>query len=414
MLLHYNLCSNFRCIVPVRGLRPHLHRFMSPLIPASSTARLRSIDALRGLVIVIMLLDHVRETFFLHHQVSDPMDVSATDPALFFSRLLAHLCAPVFVFLTGVSAWLYGAKAGSRGAAAAFLAKRGIFLIALEIVVVNFAWTFQFPPSVIYLQVIWVIGLSMLALAALLWLPRAALVVVGLVLVAGHNALDGVHVAAGEFMHVPWAVLHDRGWIHVGDALRLRTSYPLLPWIGVIALGYAVGPWFQAREPAAVRQRRLWAAGIAALAGFVVLRMLNGYGQAQTWAVQEDALHTVMSFVNITKYPPSLMFLLLTLGLGLCLLVLIERVQSAGWVGVLCVFGAAPMFFYLLHLYVLKALYLAGEGVWGLNQGKFFGVDSMASIWLIAVLLAVALYWPVRWFGRLKAARRDIFWLKYL
>ncbi len=200
----------------------------------------------------------------------------------------------------------------------------------------------------------------------------------------------------------------------MGDALRLRTSYPLLPWIGVIALGYAVGPWFQARVPAAVRQRRLWAAGIAALAGFVVLRMLNGYGQAQPWAVQDDALHTVMSFVNITKYPPSLMFLLLTLGLGLCLLVLIERAQTAAWVGVLCVFGAAPMFFYLLHLYVLKALYLAGEGVWGLNQGKFFGVDSMASIWLISVLLAVALYWPVRWFGRLKAARRDIFWLKYL
>lgn len=382
--------------------------------PPSPGARLRSIDALRGLVIVIMLLDHVRETFFLHHQVVDPMGVSATDPALYFSRLLAHLCAPVFVFLTGMSAWLYGAKAGSRGAAAAFLAKRGLFLVLLEVLVVNFAWTFQFPPSVVYLQVIWVIGLSMLALAALLWLPRAALVVIGVVLVAGHNALDAVHFAEGEFMHVPWAVLHDRGWIHLGDALRLRTSYPLLPWIGVIALGFAVGPWFQAGMPAAVRQRRLWLAGFAALAGFAVLRAINGYGQAQPWAVQTDALHTVMSFLNITKYPPSLMFLLLTLGLGLCLLVLIERAQSAAWVGVLCVFGAAPMFFYLLHLYVLKVLYLTGEGVWGLNHGKFFGVDQLWAVWLIAALLAVALYWPVRWFGRLKAARRDIFWLKYL
>lgn len=381
---------------------------------AAHGARLRSIDALRGLVIVIMLLDHVRETFFLHHQVSDPMDVSATDPVLFFSRLLAHLCAPVFVFLTGVSACLYGAKAGGRRAAAAFLAKRGLFLVLLEVVVVNFAWTFQFPPSVIYLQVIWVIGLSMLALAALLWLPRAALVAVGVVLVAGHNALDGVHFAAGEFMHVPWAVLHDRGWIELGDSLRLRTSYPLLPWIGVIALGYAAGPWFQGGMPAARRQRRLWTAGLAALIGFVLLRAANGYGQAQQWAVQDDLLHTVMSFVNITKYPPSLMFLLLTLGLGLCLLVLIERAQSAAWVGVLCVFGAAPMFFYLLHLYVLKALYLAGEAVWGLNQGKYFGVDGMASVWLISLLLALALYWPVRAFGRLKAARRDIAWLKYL
>ncbi|WP_313620481.1 DUF1624 domain-containing protein [Achromobacter sp.] len=390
---------------------------MASPIPVSASprnSRLQSIDALRGLVIVIMLLDHVRETFFLHHQVGDPMDVSTTPPDLFFSRLMAHLCAPVFVFLTGLSAWLYGAKAGSRGATAAFLAKRGAFLIALEVIVVNFAWTFQFPPSVVYLQVIWVIGLSMLSLAALLWLPRAALIAVGIVLVAGHNALDGLHFAAGHAMHVPWAILHDRGWIELSETLRLRTSYPLLPWIGVIALGFAAGPWFHAGFPAATRQRRLWTAGLLAIAGFVVLRALNGYGQAQQWAPQADALHTAMSFLNITKYPPSLMFLLLTLGLGLCLLVLIERAQSAAWVRALCVFGAAPMFFYLLHLYVLKALYLAGEGVWGLNQGKYFGVDDMSSVWLISVLLAAALYWPVRWFGRLKAARRDISWLKYL
>ena len=382
--------------------------------PVHGSARLQSIDALRGLVIVIMLLDHVRETFFLHHQVGDPMDVAATPPDLFFSRLLAHLCAPVFVFLTGLSAWLYGAKAGSRGATAAFLAKRGLFLIALEVIVVNFAWTFQFPPTVVYLQVIWVIGLSMLSLAALLWLPRWALVVTGVVLVAGHNALDGLHFAAGHGMHVPWAVLHDRGWLDVSETLRLRTSYPLLPWIGVIALGYAAGAWFQPGVQAGVRQRRLWMAGLAAVAGFVVLRMLNGYGQSQHWAVQDDALHTAMSFLNITKYPPSLLFLLLTLGLGLCLLVLIEKAQSAAWVRALCVFGAAPMFFYLLHLYVLKALYLAGEAIWGLNQGKYFGVDGMGAVWAISILLAVALYWPVRRFGRLKAARRDIAWLKYL
>lgn len=384
-------------------------------VPASPQhSRLQSIDALRGLVIVIMLLDHVRETFFLHHQVGDPMDVAATPPDLFFSRLLAHLCAPVFVFLTGLSAWLYGAKAGSRGATAAFLAKRGLFLIALEVIVVNFAWTFQFPPTVVYLQVIWVIGLSMLSLAALLWLPRWALVVTGVVLVAGHNALDGLHFAAGHAMHVPWAVLHDRGWLEVSETLRLRTSYPLLPWIGVMALGYAAGAWFQPGVQASVRQRRLWTAGLAAVAGFVVLRMLNGYGQSQHWAVQDDALHTAMSFLNITKYPPSLLFLLLTLGLGLCLLVLIEKAQSAAWVRALCVFGAAPMFFYLLHLYVLKALYLAGEAIWGLNQGKYFGVDGMGAVWAISILLAVALYWPVRRFGRLKAARRDIAWLKYL
>lgn len=375
-------------------------------------ARLRSIDALRGLVIVIMLLDHVRETFFLHRQVGDPMDVAATDPALFFSRLLAHLCAPVFVFLTGVSACLYGEKAGGRAAAAAFLAKRGVLLIALEIVVVNFAWTFQFPPSVIYLQVIWVIGLSMLALAALLWLPRGALIVLGVVLVAGHNLLDPLHFAPGEAFYIPWSILHDRGWIDVSATLRMRTSYPLMPWIGVIALGYAAGPWFKAE--AASRKRWLLSSGFAAIGAFIVLRAINGYGQAQKWSTQDDALHSLMSFINITKYPPSLLFLLLTLGLGLLLLVLLERQQQSRWVGVLCVFGAAPMFFYLLHLYVLKLLYIASTSVWGLNQGKYFGVDSVASVWLITVLLAVVLYFPVRAFGRLKARRRDIAWLKYL
>lgn len=382
--------------------------------PASSSSRLHSIDALRGLVIVIMLLDHVRETFFLHHQVGDPMDAASTDPALFFSRLLAHLCAPVFVFLTGLSAWLYGDKAGNRAAVSAFLFKRGVFLILLEMIVINFAWTFQFPPSVVYLQVIWAIGLSMVALAALLWLPRWALIAVGVAIVAGHNLLDHVHFAVGHPLHVVWAVLHDRGWIEVNEALRLRTSYPLLPWIGVIALGFAAGPWFARDADAAARRRNLAVSGVIALLAFVALRSANGYGQSQKWSVGADGLHTLMSFVNITKYPPSLLFLLLTLGLGCLLLVLIERAQHRAWVRALCVYGAAPMFFYVVHLYVLKALYLGCVAIWGLDQGKFFGVNSIGTIWVITVLLAIAMYWPVRAFGQLKSRRRDIAWLKYL
>ncbi|MYZ42386.1 DUF1624 domain-containing protein [Schauerella aestuarii] len=382
--------------------------------PAPSSARLHSIDALRGLVIVIMLLDHVRETFFLHHQVGDPMDVASTDPALFFSRLLAHLCAPVFVFLTGLSAWLYGDKAGNRVAVSAFLFKRVVFLILLEMIVINFAWTFQFPPSVVYLQVIWAIGLSMVALAALLWLPRWALVAVGVAIVAGHNLLDHVHFAVGHPLHVVWAVLHDRGWIEVNEALRLRTSYPVLPWIGVIALGFAAGPWFARDADAEARRRNLTFCGVIALLAFVALRSANGYGQSQKWSVGADGLHTLMSFVNITKYPPSLLFLLLTLGLGCLLLALIERAQHRAWVRALCVYGAAPMFFYVVHLYVLKALYLGCVAIWGLDQGKFFGVNSIGTIWVITVLLAIAMYWPVRAFGRLKSRRRDIAWLKYL
>lgn len=385
---------------------------MTDAVPAARS-RLLSIDALRGMVILFMLLDHVRETFLLHRQVSDPMNIDTTEPALFISRTLAHLCAPVFVLLTGLSAYLYGEKYQGRGDVSAFLFKRGLFLVVLEFTLVNFAWTLQLPPSVIYMQVIWAIGVSMIALAVLVWLPRPLLIGLALVIIGGHNLLDGVHFAAGSAWHIPWTILHERSWIEVGDSLRLRTTYPVLPWIGVIALGYGIGPWFAGAMPAALRQRYLWLAGISALLGFVVLRAINGYGEAP-WQVYDSPVQTLMSFFNITKYPPSLLFLALTLGVGLLLLLAFERAGQRRWIGALAVFGAAPMFFYLLHLYVLKVLYVMGVALFGLNQGTHFGFDNVGAVWLVALLLPLALYLPVRWFAGLKARRRDIAWLKYL
>ncbi|MBC8981940.1 DUF1624 domain-containing protein [Pseudomonas lurida] len=375
--------------------------------------RLLSIDALRGLVILFMLLDHVRETFLLHRQVSDPMTIDSTEPALFASRTLAHLCAPVFVLLTGLSAWLYGQKYQGRRDVSAFLFKRGLFLIVLEFTLVNFAWTFQLPPSVIYMQVIWAIGVSMLALAVLVWLPRAVLIALALVIMGGHNVLDGLHVQASSALQIPWTILHERSWIDVGDSLRLRTTYPVLPWIGVIALGYGLGPWFAKGIQPTVRQWYLLLAGVGALVGFVVLRAANGYGE-KPWQAYENGVQTLMSFFNITKYPPSLLFLALTLGIGLLLLLAFERAGQKRWIGILATFGAAPMFFYLLHLYVLKILYVACVALFGLNHGNYFGFDSIGAIWLVALLLPLVLYPPVRWFAGLKARRRDLAWLKYL
>jgi uncharacterized membrane protein len=375
--------------------------------------RLLSIDALRGLVILFMLLDHVRETFLLHRQVGDPMDIDTTEPALFFSRTLAHLCAPVFVLLTGLSAWLYGQKYQGRRAVSAFLFKRGLFLVVLEFTLVNFAWTFQLLPSVIYLQVIWAIGVSMLALAALVWLPRPLLMTLALAIIAGHNLLDGVHFAPGSALQVAWSILHERSWIDVSDTLRLRVTYPVLPWIGVIALGYGLGPWFANAALPAVRQGYLLLAGAGALLGFVLLRAANGYGE-KPWQAYESGVQTLMSFLNITKYPPSLLFLALTLGVGLLLLLAFERAGQQRWISILAVFGAAPMFFYLLHLYVLKLLYIAAVALFGLNHGNYFGFDSIGAVWLAALALPLALYGPVRWFAALKARRRDITWLKYL
>lgn len=388
---------------------------VSTALPAPSAGRIAAIDALRGLVMLLMMVDHVREFFFIHAQVSDPMDVEATAPSLFFTRLAAHLCAPVFVALTGLAAWLYGRKAGGNDpraiarAASGFLFKRGLFLVFLELTFVSFAWTFDLTPRTYYLQVIWAIGLSMIALSALVHLPRAALVAVGLVIALGHNLLDPISIAQGQPGHALWAILHDRGFIDLPWGARARTSYPLLPWIGVAALGFGVGPWFVAtwRD----RRNRLLLTGVVALTLLVILRSLNGYGETP-WVVGSSPIRTVMSWLNVTKYPPSADFLLLTLGLGALLLAGLEK-APAKLVSWLAVLGGAPLFFYLIHLYGLHLLQLAAVAVLGPNRGEVWSLPGVASIWLLAALVAIPCWYACRWFGPVKRASRQP-WMKYL
>jgi uncharacterized membrane protein len=318
----------------------------------------------------------------------------------------------VFIFLTGMSAYLYGQKQqNARRAASEFLLKRGAFLIFLELTFVHFAWNAQFPPSVMYLQVIWAIGISMAALAGLLWLPRWLLVSIGLALVAGHNLLDGLEAQGSGLAHTLWLILHERGWFEIAG-IRVRTSYPVLPWIGVIAIGYAIGTWYSNTEEG-FRRRGLILAGLALLAGFISLRAINGYGDAP-WQSGDQLLTTVMSFLNVTKYPPSLLFLLLTLGMGALLLASFESKSVAGKLAPLATFGAAPMFFYLLHLYFLKLLYVLARAYWGDNHGNVFGFDSIGVLWVITVVVALLLWQPTQAFARLKARRRDWKWLRYL
>ncbi|MBN3055155.1 DUF1624 domain-containing protein [Pectobacterium brasiliense] len=374
--------------------------------------RLIAIDALRGLVMVLMLLDHVRETFYLHLQLADPIDVTSTDPMLFINRTLAHLCAPVFVFLTGLSAALYHQKVQDSRQTALFLFQRGLILILLELTLVNFAWTFQFPPQVIYLQVIWAIGMSMLALSALIWLPAGLVFILGIVIVGGHNLLDPLQASADSIWSIPWAILHDRGWIDIGDTFRMRTSYPVLPWIGVISLGYVAGALYRKEVFPLQRQKILLTLAGVTLALFFVLRSINLYGE-KPWQQGDIITQTLMSYFNITKYPPSLLFLCLTLSIGLCLLAIFERQQQRRWLVILASFGAAPMFFYLLHLYVLKGMYLIAVAIWGKNQGEWFGFSAVWQLWVCTLVLMVVLFSPVRAFARLKARRRDIRWLKY-
>lgn len=374
--------------------------------------RLIAIDALRGVVMLLMLLDHVRETFYLHHQLTDPVNVSETSPALFASRLLSHLCAPIFVFLTGLSAALYQQKVKDVKKTSLFLLKRGCVLILMEITVVNFAWTFQIPPENLYLQVIWVIGLSMIALAGLIHFQRAVLMVLSVAVIAGHNLLDAMHFSPETWQGVLWAVIHDRVWINMMDVVNIRTSYPVLPWLGVISLGFLTGRVFLCHVTIESRTKKLLRYSGVLFLSFWVLRLLNVYGDTP-WHHGGNITETLISYFNVTKYPPSLQFICLTLSVGLVLLVLFERVQNNSTINNLSLFGAAPMFFYLLHLYVLKLVYQFCVTTWGLNYGKWFGFESVWMLWVCAAALAGILYFPVCRFAQLKARRRDLTWLKY-
>jgi uncharacterized membrane protein len=390
----------------------------SPMAPVSAQAsapparpRIAAIDVLRGLVMLIMLFDHVRETIYLHMQVSDPMNVATTEPALFFTRLAAHFCAPVFVFLTGLSAWLYAHPASGPRSATGFLVKRGLLLVFLELVFVNFAWAGEFPPRTLYLQVIWVIGLAMILLGLVHRLPLKLLGTVGLLIVFGHNALTWMSFAPGTLAYDAWTILLHRGFLVADGALRLKVTYPLLPWIGVILVGYAAGPLYAATMAPERRRKLLRMAGFGAWLLLALLRGFNIYGEELPWEVQDTAVRTVMSFLNYTKYPPSLDFLLLTLGAGALALAALEPRDN--WFTRACAtFGGAPMFYYLLHLYVLLAMQQLLVAVFGANHGARYGVDHVWPVWIVALALMPVLYLPCRAFARFKRSSKQA-WVRY-
>ncbi|GGQ06840.1 DUF1624 domain-containing protein [Shewanella litoralis] len=378
---------------------------------AVKAKRISSIDMMRGAVMLIMLLDHVRERFYLHMQVSDPMDLSTTSWELFISRFAAHFCAPVFVFLTGVSAWLYANRNPLQPRSArGFLIKRGLFLIGLEILVINISWMGNYHT--LWLQVIWVIGLSMLTLAALINLPRPIMALLGFAIVCGHNLLTPIQFMPNEWGYSLWTILHDRGYLIADGVLKVKISYPALPWMGVILLGYAAGPIFSKSSLAIKRQRQLLQLGIGCIVLFIVLRGGNIYGETLPWQMGNNLGETLMSVFNLTKYPPSLSFLLITLGVMFFGLVGFERLNNQ-FGQVLMTFGSVPMFFYILHLYVLLLLYSISKYVFGANHGELLGVDNMAWVWLIALGLIAILYYPVKRFSAYKQASQQA-WIKYL
>ena len=386
-----------------------------PAHSASSRAakRLVAIDLLRGLVMILMALDHTRD--FFGASGMNPRDVY--DPGLFLTRWVTHFCAPVFIFLAGISAWLYGARGRSTGEVSRFLLTRGFWLIVLEFTVVRLGWTFSLEPTFLVTQVIWATGVSMVALAALVHLPRWAIAVIALALIAGHNALDGIRAADFGAAAWVWNLLHEPALLELGQGVSLFALYPLIPWIGVMAAGYCFGPVFTLDE--AARRRWLLLLGTVVTAGFVLLRASNLYGDPAPWAVEQSWSATVLSFLNCEKYPPSLLYLMMTLGPALILLVAFERAAGpvARWI---TVFGSVPLFYYVLHLFLIHGLALAfaqlatGESAWLLGafppeKPAGYGV-GLHDVYLVALLVVMTLYPLCRWFAAVKRSGRGWWW----
>lgn len=334
--------------------------------PAAAGARLPGIDRMRGLVIILMALDHVRDFFNVDALHFDPTDLTRTYPALFLTRFVTHYCAPTFVLLAGVSAFLHGAELDDRGALARFLLTRGVWLILLDAIVVSPVWELELGR--IHLGTLWAIGVSMIALAGLVFLPPRAVLLIGALILLQHAAMFGDWAPL-------WSILHEPGALPFG--LPGGVSYPVLPWIGIMALGYGLGPVFL--EPAAERARQLTLLGLAAITLFLLLRGTNFYGDPSPWSAQGSSVMTALSaLLNVTKYPPSLLYALVTLGPALLLLPAMERLGGAAG-EVLATFGRVPLFIYLLHLYAAHAVAVALFLIEGFSfdQLRGFGVHAV-------------------------------------
>ncbi|HEU5154838.1 MAG TPA: heparan-alpha-glucosaminide N-acetyltransferase domain-containing protein [Gemmatimonadales bacterium] len=368
-------------------------------------------DMLRGLVMVVMALDHVRDYFTSAR--FDATDLTQTTAGLFLTRWVTHFCAPTFVLLAGTSAWL-ASRRRSRSELAGFLLKRGLWLVLLEFTVVSFGWYLNFHFELGFrAQVIWAIGLSMIALAGLVYLPRAVILTIAVAIIAGHNLLDGITPQDAGSLATLWTLLHVQGPL---PGLRMFVTYPLLPWIGVMALGYLLGPVLEL--PGDERRQTLIRMGLAMIAGFLALRMLNVYGDPNPWSPQRNGLMTLFSFINVTKYPASLQYLLITLGPALVGLAFLERLRGpvAEW---LRVFGQVPLFYYVAHLYVIHLAAIAGGVLQGysvvemakvyrqLPSGYGYGLPVVYLVWIAVVL---GLYPLCRWFGLKKQVGRGWWW----
>ena len=396
-----------------------------PTTLTTDKVRVSSIDLMRGIVIVIMALDHSREFFHLGGFFYNATDMQTTTPVLFFTRWITHFCAPTFVFLAGTSIFLVSLRK-TPNELTLFLLSRGLWLILIEVVVMRFSFFFNFYYDVTVLQVIWAIGISMVCLSLLVRLNIKAILSIGAGIVLLHNATDGIRLTPGQPFYAIWTILHQPGFIPVTEDRGILSFYPFLPWLGVMLLGFCFGRLYSPSFTTEQRRKMLLQIGVAATVLFVILRGINIYGDPVPWSSQKDGLYTFMSFLNCTKYPPSLLYLLMTLGPVITVLAFIDN-KNFSFSNPFVVLGRVPMFFYILHFYLLhsvsvmlflqkKNLHLSdldfhfSKSFGGLTPEAGYSLPWAFVAWISVILLLFPLCY---WYNQYKSTHRH-WWLSYL
>jgi uncharacterized membrane protein len=403
---------------------------VSPGLPLEKS-RISSIDLVRGIVMVIMALDHVRDFFHVSAFVFDPADPGQTSPLLFFTRWITHFCAPTFVLLSGTGIRL-SLQRKSKKELSRFLWTRGLWLILLEFTFVRFSFFFNLYYDMTIVQVIYTIGISMIFMAALIHLKPSLLLALGLVITLGHNLLDPIQLEPGHPLYFVWSFIHQADMLQIAPGKYFFMRYPFLPWLGIMLLGYGLGGWYGKDVDPLRRRTWLLRTGVSVTLAFITLRLLNVYGDPSPWTVQvRGGIYTFLSFLNCTKYPPSLLYSLMTLGPVLITLALLETVRMPA-LRPFTVFGRVPMFYYLFHFYLIHTLSILAfivvrhKGFADMNfyfidgrpTGFFGGVPFSAGYdlpWVYVIWMAVILLcYPVcRWYNRYKSTH-DHWWLSYL
>lgn len=392
------------------------------LLPGAN--RIYSLDLLRGLVMILMALDHTRDFFHAEAFTRDPLDPATTTPFLFFTRFITHYCAPAFIFLAGISIYLQSLRK-SKEELSAFLFKRGFWLIFVELVIITFAWTFDITYSVFILQVIWAIGICMVCMGLIIRIPYQAILIVGLLIVLGHNIFDSMESTHEGLL---WDFVRNGNFAFhpLPGGSQINIIYPFIPWLGLMMIGYCTGSLYKPTLPAKRRRRILLLSGFGLILFFTALRYLNIYGDPNPWVLHNNTTATILSFLNVHKYPPSLLFMSITVGPALIFLSLFESTQNR-MTNIIRVYGRVPFFYYILHFYILHTLCM----ILFLARGHSFseGLNSVAGIpflflipgegysieivYLIWILMVIALYPLCKWFSDLKS-RSGKWWMSYL